>query len=167
MKNKEKLVVADTGPLISWARAGQLPLLKSLLPALIVPGAVREELRHPGRPGGDLLLDGLWLDGYELPPSALLSSFPPVLGMGEKQAISLAVHLKADYILLDDGRAVLEAKRRGLEVLRSLRLLAQAKQRGLVTAVAPIVEELVKTGFWLDATTLRAFLTSVGESRKA
>lgn len=158
-----KVIVADTGPLISWARAGQLPLLRILLPELIVPPAVVEELRQPGRPGGELLSQAGWLRVHELPASLVLGDFPTVLGSGEVQAIALAVHLKAEYTVLDDGRAGLEARRRGLEVLRSLRLLAQAKHLGLVPRVAPILEQFVRQGFWLSDVTRVQFLRAVEE----
>ena len=161
--NKPLIIVADTGPLISWARANQLPLLRNLLTALLVPPAVREELGQPTRPGAELLLDNSWLRLCDLPPDLSLDGFPGVLGAGERQAIALAQHLHADYLLMDDGRAVAEAEKRNLKALRTLRLLAQAKRLGEVTAVGPVLEEFVRSGFWLAAATRRAFLASVGE----
>ena len=164
MDNNNKLIVSDTGPLISWARAGYVPLLRKLIPALVVPTAVVVELSKPGRPGADLLLEGPWLSGRVLPPSAVLDGFPGLLGPGERQAISLAVHLGADYILMDDGRAVAEAKKRGIEVLRTLRLLGQAQRTGLVSLVKPILDDFALAGFWLAESVRQAFLDSIGEA---
>lgn len=164
MDNHNKLIVADTGPLISWARAGYVPLLRKLIPGLVVPTAVVVELSKPGRPGADLLLEGPWLSGRVLPPSAVLDGFPGLLGPGERQAISLAVHLGADYILMDDGRAVAEAKKRGIEVLRTLRLLGQAKRTGLVSLVKPILDDFALAGFWLAPSVRQSFLDSISEA---
>ena len=158
------VIVSDTGPLISWSRAGHVPLLRKLIPGLVVPMAVVVELSKPGRPGADLLLEGSWLSGRVLPPSALLSGFPGVLGPGERQAISLAVHLGADYILMDDGRAVAEAKSRGIEALRTLRLLGQAKRTGLVPLVKPILDDFARADFWLAESVRQPFLASIGET---
>ena len=161
--NGNNVTVADTGPLISWARAGYVPLLRKLIPSLVVPMAVVVELSKPGRPGSDLLLEGSWLSGRVLPPSAQLSGFPGLLGPGERQAISLAVHLGADYILMDDGRAVAEAKSRGIEALRTLRLLGQAKRTGVVSLVKPILDDFARADFWLAESVRQAFLASIGE----
>lgn len=159
----DKVIVSDTGPLISWARAGHVPLLRKLISGLVVPNAVVVELSKPGRPGADLLLEGPWLSGRVLPPSAVLDGFPGLLGAGERHAISLAVLLKADYILMDDGRAVADAQSRGLKVLRTLRLLGQAKRTGLVSEVAPILDDFARSGFWLAESVRQPFLASIGE----
>ena len=74
------------------------------------------------------------------------------------------MHLGADYILMDDGRAVAEAKRRGIEVLRTLRLLAQAKRLDLISKVAPILDNFARADFWLADSVRQPFLASIGEA---
>lgn len=51
---------------------------------------------------------------------------------GEREAILLAEHLKADLVLLDDLRARRIAKARGLSVVGTLGILGDASQRGLI-----------------------------------
>ncbi len=51
-------------------------------------------------------------------------------------------------LLLERGREIAIA--RGLAVLGILRLLAEAKQRGLIPAVRPLVEALLAIGYWID-----------------
>jgi predicted nucleic acid-binding protein len=68
------------------------------------------------------------------------------LGPGELEAITLAVELSADALLIDerDGRA--EAERRGVAVLGTLRVLADAAQHGLADLPA-VLERLKHTNF--------------------
>jgi predicted nucleic acid-binding protein len=48
------MIVADTGPLIAFARLGRLNLLRQVVEALVIPEAVYEELvgRGHDRRGG-------------------------------------------------------------------------------------------------------------------
>ena len=50
------LIVADTGPLLSFARADRLALLRDVVGTLIIPEAVYEEIvvRGAGKPGADV-----------------------------------------------------------------------------------------------------------------
>lgn len=76
------------------------------------------------------------------------------LGLGEREAISLAQEMKADAVLLDDRDAVKEAKGRGLTVLGTLALLDEAASRGLIPDLHATLERLVKeTNFRRNATT--------------
>jgi uncharacterized protein len=47
------MIVADTGPIIAFARLGRLGLLSDVVGVVIIPDAVYEELvdRGQGRPG--------------------------------------------------------------------------------------------------------------------
>lgn len=50
------------------------------------------------------------------------------------------------------------------EVFGSLRILAEAKERGFLTEVKPVIEALLTSGYWVDSESLlRSFLWEVGE----
>jgi predicted nucleic acid-binding protein len=57
------IIVADSGPIISFARAGRLDLLKQVTTELIIPDAVFEEIVVSGddRPGAEKAKQGLWI----------------------------------------------------------------------------------------------------------
>lgn len=60
------------------------------------------------------------------------------------------------------GRAIAIAQ--GLEVVGILRILAEAKQRGLITNVRPIVDELLASGYWIhEEDVIQPFLREMGE----
>jgi predicted nucleic acid-binding protein len=66
----------------------------------------------------------------------------PVLDPGEADAISLALALRADAILIDENRGRNEARRLGLRPLGVIGVLEQAASRDLVD-LAAILRQLV------------------------
>jgi hypothetical protein len=76
-------------------------------------------------------------------PSTALAAH---LGAGEQEAIALAEELEADAVLLDDWAARREAQRRHLTVLGTLRVLADAAERGFAD-LRLALDRLQKTNF--------------------
>ena len=67
------------------------------------------------------------------------------LGAGESEAISLAQEIHANWLLLDERAGRRLAQALGLRVAGTLGLLNRAKEKGLLAAVRPHVETLVRT----------------------
>jgi predicted nucleic acid-binding protein len=90
------LIVADSGPIISFARAGRLQLIRNLYKQIIIPNAVYEEIVVKGanKPGATEVKSASWItvrkaanrDGVE----KLLSGH---FDFGESEAIILAGEL--------------------------------------------------------------------------
>jgi len=91
---------------------------------------------------------------------ALLEEF---VDKGEAEAIVKALELNADLLLVDDRDARGLAKRLGLQVMGTLGVLALAKYKGLIPEAKPIVDELLKKGFWISRRILEEFLRELGE----
>jgi len=80
----------------------------------------------------------------------LVASLQLELDDGEAEAIALAVELKADLILLDERKGRVIAARLGLRFIGLLGMLVEAKHRSLISAVRPIMNDLIgKAGFWI------------------
>ena len=71
---------------------------------------------------------------------------PIPLALGEVEAISLAIEMKADLLLMDDRRALREAGARGLSVAGTLNVLQAAAQRDLLDLPVAIAK-LRQTNF--------------------
>ena len=85
------------------------------------------------------------------------------LDPGENEALTLGIETRADALLLDDQAAVEEAARLGINVIRTPGVYRLAKQRGLIPAIRPKLDELCGAGFWLREEHYRIILRSAGE----
>ena len=63
-------------------------------------------------------------------------------GAGEKAAIALARELPADIVLMDDKKAIQEARKRGLRPVRMLTILDAAAERGFVEDLPAALDHL-------------------------
>jgi len=125
------IVVTDTTPVNYLVLIDQVHILKELYGRLVLPQAVHEEMRREGTPEKVRAWAAQLPDWAEVRAAA--STDPALkLGAGESEAIALAGEVGADLLLVDDGKARREARRRGLTVTGTLAVLAAAAERGLV-----------------------------------
>jgi predicted nucleic acid-binding protein len=106
-------VVSDTSPLRCLAHVGQLSLLEKIFSAVVIPPAVRDELRRPER--GDISDAVLRLACVRVQPPTDLDAVARLrtkLDAGESEAIALASELRADLVLMDEKRGRAECSRR-------------------------------------------------------
>jgi len=113
-------VVADAGPLIALAKVGGLSVLFSVFPEILIPPAVYAEAvavgLQRGEPDASALAEHHKRGELRVvTPSADLPEPPPHLGLGERQAIRLALERAADWLLVDDS----DARRFAAETFRS------------------------------------------------
>ena len=142
------LVIADTGPVNYLLLVGHIDILPALFGNVILPSVVRDELQDPGTP----LLVRDWIAH---PPSwvdvRLTTSDPDAVSLkgldaGEAAAISLAVELAADLLLMDDREGVIAARRKGFAVTGTLGVLDLAAERGLLN-LGEAFDQLKRTNF--------------------
>jgi len=97
-------------------------------------------------------------------PRFLLSEWLTVdLGPGEVSVIELGLENPDCLVLLDDARAREIASAAGLQVWGTLRILLEAKSRGLVDQIAPLVQKLRDAGMWISEGIRRRVLTLAKE----
>jgi predicted nucleic acid-binding protein len=160
------MMVADTGPIIAFARIGRLDLLRQVVGELIIPHAVYEELTGRGqeRPGAAEVIRGEWIRRRIVGDQVRVAQLPPVLHAGEREAIILAEELLAQ-LLIDEQRGRNMATARGVTVLGSLRILIEAKRRGLIDRAQPLFDAMLAAGYWIDEELLPPFFQEIGEQR--
>ena len=152
-------VVADASPLIAFQQIGQLPLLQALFTTLLIPPAVTKEIA-PGVPSQPWIIER----SLTQPIAPLVQGAR--LGAGETEAISLALELHADHLLVDDKAARRLAEGLGLNVIGTLGVLLAAKRKGLISAVRPQVEALLANNFRISPQLVARALAAVGEEAK-
>lgn len=147
-------VVADSSPIISCARAGKLHLIKDAYSSIIIPPAVYREIviDGSGRPGYSELKNSIsvWIEVKEPSDKGVVSVLKRRFGDGESEAIALAEELGLS-LLVDEIRAMNEAKRRGIRILSTLIMLLEAKKIGLISSVKSELDELIASGFRCSA----------------
>ena len=142
-----RLVVADTSPVFYPLSIGQIDLLPGVFGKIFVPDAVYKELSHPAAPAlvrEWVALLPAWVEVVSveaLDDAALLP-----LGAGERAAITLALSMHADLILIDERKGTHVALNKGFEVAGTLGVLALAARRGLVD-LADSFDRLKRTNF--------------------
>jgi len=85
-------------------------------------------------------------------------------GAGEREAIALALEMQATELLIDDLAARRLAQSLGIPIIGSLGLLLRAKQRGLVSAVRPLLETMQTEEFRISDDLFSEILMAAEES---
>jgi predicted nucleic acid-binding protein len=155
--------VSNTSPLQYLHQADVLDLLPRLYDLVLVPTPVLAELDE-GRSRGVALPDvrGLpWVTVVD-PPAPQILPLAPDLGPGERSALALAA-IRGLLVILDYALARRHAALLGLRCTGTLGILIQAKRKGHLPAVRPVLDRLESLRFRLDAVTRASALDLAGE----
>jgi predicted nucleic acid-binding protein len=144
------IVVSDTSPITNLSAIQHLDILRQLYGELIIPGAVYDEMVNLEYdvPGTKEVQTLSWIRTRQANNRSLVAELRSEIDAGESEAISLAVELSADRLLIDDYQARVVASRLGLRFTGTLGVLLAAKSRGFIMTVKPIVDDLIhQAGF--------------------
>jgi len=161
-------VVSDTSPLLNLAIISQLDLLHELYERILIPQAVYDELVSTGSdmPGADEVeaASDSWITVYQVKNQPLVKSLELQLDKGESEAIALAIEMSADLVLLDERKGRTVALRFDLNHIGLLGMLMEAKHRGLIPSVKPLLDALMhKARFRVSSALYVHILETVGE----
>jgi predicted nucleic acid-binding protein len=163
-----RLIVSDASPLIILAKSGLIPLLNSIVDEVIIPQTVYAECTAAIALPGALAVRAAVEAGHlhvraDIGPEEGLGEELTGLDAGELAAIHMAAMLQCP-VLMDERLGRQAARRKGLAIIGSAGLLLAAKQRGLIPAVAPILDQWREAGYFLSAGVVQAVLDRAGES---
>jgi hypothetical protein len=164
-----RLIVSDASPLIVIAKSGLIPVLNGMVEEVIIPETVYGECTFdPALPGAKAVRAAVEAGHIHVRPDVIPAGDDPKdrasgLDVGELAAIRLALALRCP-VLMDErlGRQV--ARRQALTVIGSAGLLLGAKQCGLISAVAPILDQWRQSGYFLSTAVVQAVLERAGEA---
>jgi predicted nucleic acid-binding protein len=147
-------VIADATVLIGLHQIGHLSLLPALFEHIVIPPGVAEETkRSVPRPD--------WLTiktPLQEPPS-----FSKHIGLGEREAIALALEIHPDAFIVDDYAARVLAERLGIPIIGTAGILRLAKKADLIPNVRDPLDSLRAAGFRLSEAVYKAVLYACGE----
>lgn len=162
-------IVADSGPLIAFARSHQLALLQQVVGSIVVPAAVYAECTHQAtKPGAAALIEfrtsGI-LDVREDSRASPRLGMLPALGIGEIAALAMALDLGCP-LLMDErlGRKVAAVHK--IPIVGSAGILLAAKDRGLIAEISPVLTAWRSWGYFLSPQLVEAVLRRAGEQRQ-
>lgn len=142
------IVISDTTPLISLMKIESLDILEKMYKEIIVPKAVYDELiiNMDYQSEIDIIQKCTFLQTKIVKENLSVSLLQKQLklDLGESEAIVLANSINADLIIIDERKARRIAKDIGLNVTGTLGILVEAKQRGLVKELKPLLDKLIK-----------------------
>lgn len=162
----EREVISNTSPLLYLHQVGQLDLLHHLYRQVVVPPAVREELRVGAERGiSTPEVDQIpWLE-VRAPVERTLLPMVTDLGKGEAEVIALGLSSPGSLLILDDALGRRIAHLLALTYTGTLGILVRAKKEGHLPAVRPVVETLQeRTNMRLRGDLVRRVLTDAGEA---
>ncbi|HEU4783080.1 MAG TPA: DUF3368 domain-containing protein [Ktedonobacterales bacterium] len=101
-----------------------------------------------------------WIEVHPVVPHPDVSTN---LDAGEAAALALALHSSAQLVLLDEQRARREATRLGLPIAGTLTVLLEAKRRGILPLVGPVLDQMIAQGRRISADLKAHVLALAGE----
>ena len=161
-----KIWVVNSSPTILLGKIQQLALLPASCAQLVIPQAVADEIadgpvHDPAR---------IWLNssgkGFirpNVPIPNIIANWD--LGAGETQVISWCLSNPESEAILDDGAARKCAYTLGIQMTGTLGLLMRYKKNHQISALAPLVDQLLENGFRIDPATLEYVLNWANEGR--
>ena len=157
-------IVSDSGPLLCFARAERLEILRQVLGEIIIPDAVFEEIaiHGKGKPGAVEVEAGIWIKCGSIGDRAILNQLSRKLNLGEMEALGLAMEMNA-ALLIDEYEGRNEAQRLGIDHFGSLRVLREAKDRSIIPQIKPVLDELIASGTYISEWLYQEFLRASGE----
>jgi predicted nucleic acid-binding protein len=158
-------IVSNSSPLIHLSKIGQLNLLREFFGDIAIPRAVYEECITEGKQREEIAIikNADWIHSYNVANKNLITVLQSELDNGESEAIALALETDADLILLDDAEAREKARLYNLKITGTLGILLRAKKEGKFQSFNEVMEDLLKTGFWINSTLQRRLLIEAEE----
>ncbi len=158
-------VVSNASPLIHLAKIGQLNLLHEFFGEIAIPRAVYKECIIEGEKRQEIAIikNANWLHVCNVSDKNLVTVLQSELDNGESEAIALALEKSADLILLDDAEAREKARLYHLKITGTLGILLRAKKEDKLQSFGDMIEQLLATGFWVDAALKRRLFVEAGE----
>ena len=155
-------VVVNTTPLIALSGIHRLELLRDLYHEIYIPKAVLEEAKD--EPAYSLVRNNQeWIHVVEVPENEQRKMFQARLHAGEVEVMLYAMESKADLVILDDMLARNTAKYLGLTITGTMGVILKAKEKGLISQVKPVMDDLISDGLYVSDILRNMVLKCAGE----
>ena len=142
----QKIIVSDTSCLILLNKINRLSLLKSLFGEVTITTIIAKEC-------GFIIPEFILVeDPVNLNYQLILEGY---LDKGEASALALALEKKNCLLIIDEAKGRKEAKQLHLNYTGTLGILLVAKDKGLISSISEILEEIKQTDFRISKSLLK------------
>lgn len=158
-------VIVNSTPLIVLCNVGKLEILRTLYTEITIPEAVFAEVTKKEDSACQIVKKSLdWIRIEKILSPSDKKMYQAKLHDGEVEVMILAQEgIRADLVVLDDNAAKKTAKYLGLTVTGTLGILLKAKKAGIIPALAPVLKEIKKNGFYISEAVEQMVLSEAGE----
>ncbi len=158
-------VIVNSTPLIALCNIGKLDIFKMLYGEITIPKAVYEEISaKPDSVCKSMVDESLeWINIENIENEMAKLMFKSQLHDGEVEVMILAKENNADLVIIDDGNARKYARYLQLTLTGTIGVLIKAKQKGYISEIKPLLEELCRSGIYLSAELIDRCLAEVNE----
>ncbi len=156
-----KVVIADTGVIISLIHIGKLDLIEKVFGEYYIADAVWAELNNYDNPRFDR--SKLAEIKSKVRPIHSKNYLSMIMDYGEAESVVLYEEMKADYLLIDDSKARKIAESVNINCIGTLGLLLKAQQKKMISELKPFFVEFLKVGRYFSKDLLNSILNQIGE----
>ncbi|MDR1176070.1 MAG: DUF3368 domain-containing protein [Treponema sp.] len=140
-----------------------MDILKALYKTILVPQAVYQEI-EAGKDRSfytDLgKLDWITIKHIKSPHERM---YLFDLDDGEAETLILAQEQNADLVIIDEKCGRRYAGQLGIPVTGTIGILLKAKKQGIITGIAPLLQELIDKQSWIGAELVKKAIELAGE----
>lgn len=162
-------VVVNSTPLLVLGNIDKLSILNELYGTIYITEAVyREVLEKNDKESRAVLASLNWITVMRIDNPQDYAMYRAKLHAGEVETMILAQlaqqkSFQADLVILDDLAARKTAQYLGLTVTGTLGVLIKAKQKGIISEVKPLLDMMMKNGFFISEKVMNMVLKAAGE----
>lgn len=161
---RKKLVISNNSPLVALSTLDLLSLLRELYTEVLIPEEVQNEFLATEQTTRQAALDNSpWIITVSLTVPLHTLDYGG-LGAGEAAVFALAEEHKADLVILDDREAREYAQQIKLPMKGTVGILLEAKERGLIEKIKPLLNLLLDSGARLAPRIIDSALKLAGET---
>lgn len=144
----QKIIVSDTSSVGYLLQINLIHLLKILYGEIIIPDAVNKEILQLENKGYILseFINADWIKIYSTHNLSNVKDYKNILDQGELEAISIAIELNADLLIIDEKLGRVVATDLGFDITGLVGILMIAKNKNLIPSVKTALDKLILLG---------------------
>lgn len=160
-------IVSNTTPIISLLKLNELDLLQSMFGEISIPEAVYNEITVKGSYNDEIEIfkKAGFINKKVVRNELAVKLMKKQVGLdsGESEAIVLTDELKDAILIIDELKGRKVAIDMGLKVTGTLGIILKSKERGIITAVKPLLDALIDNNIRIGSKLYEDILKKAGE----